>query len=814
MTAKLPVRWMATAMMGLGVGLAPLAAQEAPSAEAEPPPPEAPIVTPPDNGILFRSIPAAITFIDPQTIRASEIIDLKSVDRLASSLLTLSGPSEATGTALRVRGVGTVSPNPGVQPSVDVRIDGVYRGRAGTALGELGTLDRVEVHRGPEAGVAGRSATAGLVDFRTPAPDFSSVGRWNIIKGNNGAWRIGGDVTSPVKADKMAMRFDGWWETRNGVLTDLVSEEAVNERARYLLRGQLLWFPADDLSVRLIGDFARRRDQCCAAVTLPFSPAAAPVVATLRANGAILADDPARREASITRGRGFSSAVEDWGLSAELRWEKGPGTLTSITAYRGWRAREAQDSDGNNLDLVARDRRSAQTGTFSQELRYEGRQGPLDWLVGGYVAREALDHGDDLAFGADYADYADGIVRLSDPAFQGFDALATSLGLPGATLDGSGIVRDEWRQNGTRLSLFTHHILSLHGGLALTLGARYNRASTSLNASLMGDNALCGAVAAQASLAPLLPMACAIPGFSTELEDRRSDDGLTGTAILSWKPSAAVLLFAGYRSGWKPGGFTLDRLALDPARPDSAALGLAAESSEGLELGARYGRDGVAFGLTLFSTRFSNFQHAFFDGARVVAASLASCADPLVAGGCPAEGLRPSLGSRGIEAEASFELPRDLRFDLGFTFADTRFRDRLVNSDGAPLDPALAALSGERPPAAPTLVHTGRLYWTPRIARTPLRLLMNLDWRFSSDFAAADPAIDAGVPAAVVLNVRGGVTGPDGRWSVELWANNLTNALVIPVAERAPLPGAGDAAVLLGWPEMPRTFGLAMRTRF
>ena len=52
---------------------------------------------------------------------------------------------------------------------------------------------------------------------------------------------------------------------RDGFLDDVISGRDVNDRDRWLLRGQLLFEPSDDLSFRLIGDYAKRDEECCAA---------------------------------------------------------------------------------------------------------------------------------------------------------------------------------------------------------------------------------------------------------------------------------------------------------------------------------------------------------------------------------------------------------------------------------------------------------------------------------------------------------------------------------------------------------------------
>src|SRR3546814_14622688 len=75
--------------------------------------------------------------------------DIRQLNQVAPSLLVSSTGSEANGSA-RIRGIGTVGDNPGLESSVPVFIDGVYRSRSGIGLNELGEIDRVEVQRSEE----------------------------------------------------------------------------------------------------------------------------------------------------------------------------------------------------------------------------------------------------------------------------------------------------------------------------------------------------------------------------------------------------------------------------------------------------------------------------------------------------------------------------------------------------------------------------------------------------------------------------------------------------------------------------------------
>src|SRR3546814_8832773 len=69
--------------------------------------------------------------------------DIRALNQLAPSMLISSTGSEANASA-RIRGIGTVGDNPGLESSVAVFIDGVYRSRTGAGLTDLGEIERVE----------------------------------------------------------------------------------------------------------------------------------------------------------------------------------------------------------------------------------------------------------------------------------------------------------------------------------------------------------------------------------------------------------------------------------------------------------------------------------------------------------------------------------------------------------------------------------------------------------------------------------------------------------------------------------------------
>ena len=383
------------------------------------------IVTATRRNQALSDVPLAVSAVSGDSMQNSGAADIRQLQQLSPSLLVSSTQSEAGASSARIRGVGTVGDNPGLESSVAVFIDGVYRSRNGTALTELGPVERVEVLRGPQGTLFGRNASAGIISVITARPKFEHEGRAEFTYGNYDFMRAELGVTGPI-SESVAYRLDGVYLERDGYLKDVISERRVNDRDRYLIRGQLLFEPSDALSVRLIGDYAKRDEECCGAVYLPardsvtdgsggvtFEPSS--IAALERALGATILDDPFERDVAITPGRNYRQDVEDWGVSAEAVYDFGGAELTSISAYRSNDYVRGQDADYNDLDILFRDDDGGSQQrfrTFTQELRLQGEafDGRLDWLVGGYYAHEKLTVIDNLSFGNDYQRYANCVL--------------------------------------------------------------------------------------------------------------------------------------------------------------------------------------------------------------------------------------------------------------------------------------------------------------------------------------------------------------------------------------------------------------------
>ena len=676
------------------------------------------IITATRRASPLSDVPIAVSAVTAESLQNSGASDIRSLNQLAPSLLVSSTGSEANGSA-RIRGIGTVGDNPGLESSVAVFVDGVYRSRTGVGLNELGEIERVEVLRGPQGTLFGRNASAGLINIVSKKPAFEFGGGGEITYGNYDMLRLAAGITGPI-TEGVAFRIDGVHVRRDGFYRNVTqegdSESRVNDRDRYFVRGQLLFEPNDALSVRLIGDYTHRDESCCGAVYIATKETSDPtansvpqpagglnndrafvinptnrIVDILRSQGSVITNpprDPFDREVFVSPNRTYRNTTKDWGLSGEVNYDFGAATLTSISAYRYYKAGGAGDIDYSDIDLTYRDDDGLayrRFKTFTQELRLQGTafESRFDWLVGGYYANEKLQLSDNIKFGTEYGPFAACRIvatastnaLLRNPANPG--CLSTAFVAPGVTaraafgagfgpaggtflaaldrlsnLRNLGDQRAIYNQASENWALFTHNIFNITDTLSLTLGARYTHENKEFDAQFNNNNTICPQQ--QAALGPLLanPALGALAGGiitlsctgnsspslnALNLQDEFSEDEWTGTAVLSWKPTPQLMTYASYSKGYKAGGYNLDRSDLGGpngvftprSNADAAGLRFEPEKVDAFEIGAKLNLRRFNLNAAIFRQEFKTFQLNTFNGSIFIVQNIAACSDDL-----------------------------------------------------------------------------------------------------------------------------------------------------------------------------------------
>jgi outer membrane receptor protein involved in Fe transport len=197
------------------------------------------VVTATKREQTLQDVPVAVTVTSAQTLERAQIRDLKDLASVVPSLRVNQQQSSAN-TNFIIRGFGNGANNAGIEPSVGVFVDGVYRSRSAAQIGDFPDVQRIEVLRGPQSTLFGKNASAGVVSVVTQAPQFKFGGNLEATYGNYDAVVLKGVVTGPV-ADNVAVSLAGGYNKRDGYIHDLGTGHTVNDRNRWFVRGQTLW---------------------------------------------------------------------------------------------------------------------------------------------------------------------------------------------------------------------------------------------------------------------------------------------------------------------------------------------------------------------------------------------------------------------------------------------------------------------------------------------------------------------------------------------------------------------------------------------
>ncbi|AIS18494.1 TonB-dependent receptor [Pseudomonas rhizosphaerae] len=326
----------------------------------------------------LQKVPVAVSVVDGEQLERDNRNGVASIVQQVPSLNFRTGASNKD-TSLFIRGVGTISTSPGVEPTVATVIDGVVYGRPGQATLDLLDLERIEVLRGPQGTLFGKNASAGVLNIVTKAPTEEPHGYidQSYYSGNESRTRfgIGGSLIPDTLKGSLTTLFGSY----DGNVDNRANGHEVNGYNRKGVRGKLEFTPSDDLTLTLAADYMQSHDDAPnGVVSKALTPAFAGALAPVSASG------HSRDIASDYR-----SHVEDInkGLSAQLDWNLGDYTLTSITAWRGWN--NTQWQDGDRLATITsafpgtEDKGDLSYDQYSQEVRLASPKGEFVEYVGG-----------------------------------------------------------------------------------------------------------------------------------------------------------------------------------------------------------------------------------------------------------------------------------------------------------------------------------------------------------------------------------------------------------------------------------------------
>lgn len=796
----------------------------------------------------LQDVPIAVSAFNDAALNRQGVTDLKSLDRVSSSFKVETGPTESGSTTMRVRGVGTTGNNAGLESSVGIFVDGVYLSRPGIALGELLDIDQIEVLRGPQGTLFGRNTSAGALQIKTKKPSLNGFeGFANATYGNYDLLNLQAGVSGPI-SETVGFRLSGAWRDRDGYVRNASGGESY-DRNRYIVRGQLLFEPNSDISLRVIADYSRSDEKCCDAVIIRESSYVnGPYAANgLPANGGVpYSGVSALNSLRSSNDAEFRDQISQWGISAELKWDLGESELTSITGYRRSKAVPTTEPDFVNLKVFSLSDRgstaTAKTGrdnteikTFTQELRLAGSLGDkFDFLIGGYYADELIRETKSATLGADFQPYMSAVfssvgVPVPNSLFNVFTG--------GVSAQGAYAIND-FSQDGRNWSLFTNNTFHITERLHFNFGLRYSddhkngiydQRDARNDACLAANNV---GPLLPANLQPLVPAAIGLScffnvtpvgswaGAPREYDRVFKDNELIYTAKIAAELSDNVNAYASFSHGYKAGGFNLDMTAAVGGADPS----FKSEKVDAYEFGLKtklLDRKLTA-NLAVFHQDLSDFQVLEFTGVQFTTFNVGKAK------------------STGFELELAAQIDRNFSANAALSYTDARYPSDCAGGSTAP---SVLLLCGQSLTNAPKWVVITGFDWRKDIGSN-IFFALNGSVRLESDRRTSTQALQpvaAGTGTEgpglslirapfdiqdgnVKANLRATIGGQDDGWAIDFWGSNIFNVQTVGVAANTPLrgiptlPGPFNAGGIglsrVAFPQEPRTYGVTLRTKF
>ena len=767
-----------------------------------------------------QDVPIALSVLSNVNLQQQATFSIQQITQLAPTLQFSSSNPRNTSLNIRGLGVSVGLTNDGLEQGVGFYVDGIYSSRPASAAFDLTDVERVEVLRGPQGTLFGKNTTAGAINITTQRPSFTPEGQFEASLGTHQFVQVKGSVSAPLVDDVLAGRIAVGYTSRDGYVRSTKTGRNVNDLDNFAVRGQLLWKPAPNLNVRLIGDYNLQNPDCCTQVYVRTgstlrapSRQFAALAQAARPGYALPSTNPYDRLADVDGKINARSEIGGVGLIAEL--DLGTATATSISSWRYWRWLPANDRDYTALDVLRQSANRNQQDAYSQEFRLSSNgKNTIDYTVGVYAYNQLLKGQNVTEYGAEAARFqaVSATKRVpSDPPTVPATTASVPVFVPTNLLDGY-FSRSANRSIIRSYAGFGQLTWNITPTLHLTPGLRYTyEQKRSTYAQVVGGGpALATLDPNPANQKALLTARYGVA--APQAYDANFDKGaLTGDINLSWQPVRDILVYGGYSRGFKSGGLnlagvpnvstTVNADGSATTVPLTSVAIIKPERNETFEIGLKtqfFDRQLTA-NFAIFRSDVTNYQANVVD---------TSGADNLIR---PFLANVPSVRSQGVEFDLSVVPIGGFSGYFRGAYTDATYRS--FPNAPCPLEliggpSAQCNLSGKQlPGVSEWALSAGGEYRVP-VGSGEAYIGVDANYRSSFNGDATD-SIYTRIDGYTLVNARIGFAAAKG-WEIFALVRNVFDKDYLLLVT----PQAGSTGFISGLPGDPRTFQVTGRYRF
>ena len=771
-----------------------------------------------------QDVPIAISVVGGDQIDNTGAFNVGRLQQLAPTLQFYT--TNPRNSAVNIRGIGAPFglTNDGIEQGVGIYVDDVYYARVASATFDFLDVAQIEVLRGPQGTLYGKNTTAGAINITTNQPTFDFEGKAELSLGNLNFKQAKAAISGPL-SDTLAARIAVSETSRRGTIYNVTSDRWIQSQDNLGLRGQLLWKPGSNIEFLLSGDYSQQDAVCCGSVYVRTGATQRPInrqyAALAAAQGYVVpSTNPYDRLTDLDAN--LNAGNKMGGAALRVKWDIGPGTLTSVTAWRFWDWQPENDRDFTGLPIVTKSQNPSQQDQYTQELRYNYTGDRFDFVLGAFYYYQRIDTQGTEAHGAASSRWTlnPGTVAAVPPGSSGCGpSAANQLACTPSVLSGLTAINTQYLKN-TSAALFGQASWKITDQFTIQPGVRLNydkKDGFYQRRVFAGDGTpvLFGPTDAVtlARLGVFAPQEIS-PSFSAW----NFSYDLTAT----WKASRDVLLYATYAKTFKSGGINQNGVPADAAgNPILAAATVKPEAVQHYELGAKaeFWDRKATFNLSAFRTDIKNYQANVNNGQFGVLRGYLANAGKVRTQGIEGDfSIRPSerfnAYLNGAYTDAKYVKFVDAPCPPELSGGTTATAGQTPSAPGTPggISPANCDISGQRLP--------GVSKWALSFgaeANAPGSLFgqgghfyLGYDGSYRSAFSSnPSPSAYTWIDGYSLSNFRAGFR-TDAGVDLFLWVRNAFDAQYLEQLSVGP----GNTGLIVGLPGDPRTWGGTIKARF
>lgn len=698
----------------------------------------------------LENVPMAISVLDEAALERNNMREMADIVELTPAL-TVSYGSTPANNGINMRGIGTTSIGIGVEADVAVIIDDIPIGMQVKAFQDLADLARVEVLKGPQSTLFGKSAIAGAINIVTKPISGPQRGKATSFYTSDGEWRVGASYGGEVN-EKFGYRLAVSKTDFPGNMVNLTTGRDVNGSGGKTVMLKLVWRPSDALDIEFSPRYNYSQTSCCVVALRSMEPAHGGLlynVAQLPAETLLKGININPDNVTVRNDVATGQTSSDRGAGLKLNYSLASGsTLSAIASVDRYRADDIRDQDFVDVHTLLYlplangkpagvDAGNIYYGTFEVDARtaelrlVSPDRGALRYVGGLWYGKNTIDRH---------------FVR----------------GYPGIAL--TSPTRYYTDTYNTNSAVFGQLSWDFAPSYTLTAGLRWNREVSGY------------------SFTKGTPPPTAFVPTARYGSDGNAENAVTGKLSLQRQFNSALMGYATVATGYKGKGYDLTS-SLNAAT--AALLPVSSETSKTIELGMKsnFLDHRATLGASLFYSRFDDFQQnsgSFLPGTTIFVTRLNSIPYVQTKGVELDVVAMPFATLPGLTVNAAVAFTRATigSFPNGpcYNVADTTnggYNAACVRNS-AVYGGQVQDLAGANMPSAPkTKLNLGAQYET-RFGSNGHKLFVHGTLRYQSDMNTAlsqDPEMI--IPGYSIFNLGFGSKSASGKYKLSFFVNNL-----------------------------------------